>query len=241
MYKGLYDCFKHWFRGGNIWLYSDPHFGDEDMKYIRKNYIGDEEQIKRINSKVGKNDTIIFLGDIGDIECIKKIRGYKVLIMGNHDKGASNYIRVRKEYSTFNSAEITAEDLDKVKELGFGFVNQPDKLQELGLDKYFHKVVEDNHLFDEVYEGPLMISDKILLSHEPIRYTAPYIWFNIHGHDHANWFQKLENDPYMNVCAEWIDYTPVSLLSMLKNGTFSKVENIHRLTIDNATEKKANR
>lgn len=92
MIKGLYDSFaQRWYRGGSIWFYSDPHFSDEEMKYIRKNYIGDDEQVKRINSKIGKNDTIIFLGDIGDTTFIKKIRGYKVLVMGNHDAGASNY------------------------------------------------------------------------------------------------------------------------------------------------------
>ena len=93
MYKGLYDSFaEHWCReGSTIWLYSDPHFGDEEMKYIRKNYIGDEEQIKRINSKVGKNDVIIFLGDIGNLEYVKHIRGYKVCIVGNHDTGLTKY------------------------------------------------------------------------------------------------------------------------------------------------------
>ena len=65
----LYPCFKHWLstegnKNNAIWFYSDPHFADTEMPYIRKNYIGDEEQVKRINSKVGKNDTIIFLGDI---------------------------------------------------------------------------------------------------------------------------------------------------------------------------------
>ena len=54
MYKGLYDCFKHWFHGGQVYFYSDPHFSDAEMQYLRKNYIGDDEQIKRINAKIGK-------------------------------------------------------------------------------------------------------------------------------------------------------------------------------------------
>ena len=200
MYKGLYDRFANWFRGGNIWLYSDPHFGDTEMQYIRKDYIGDDEQVKNINAKVGKNDTIIFLGDIGDVSFIKKIRGYKVLIMGNHDSGASNYKR----------------GLETI------FVNNMP--QEV-----------DNHLFDEVYEGPLFINDKVLLSHEPLSIT-PHCIFNIHGHDHSGLCGE-EGYGY-NVCAEWINYSPVSLLSMLKGGFFSKVDNIHRFTIDKATERK---
>lgn len=222
MYKGLYDKFKNWFRGGNIWLYSDPHLCDEEMKYIRKNYIGDEEQIKNINSKVGKNDTIIFLGDIGNIEYIKKIRGYKILIMGNHDSGATNYQRVVKEKVIINNKEVE--------------VNRYSEIQELGLDDHFNVIVEDNKLFDEVYEGPVFINNKIVLSHEPI--NLPYA-FNIHGHTHSLPYKYDEN--HLNVCAEAIDYMPISLISLLKQGVASKIEDIHRITIDNATIKKLNK
>ena len=93
MKVSLYPCFKHWTTFQNIWIYSDPHFSDEESQYFRRNYPGDEEQVKRINSKVGKRDMIIFLGDICNTEYIKQIKGYKVLVMGNHDKGASNYIK----------------------------------------------------------------------------------------------------------------------------------------------------
>ena len=96
MLSSLYKPFQKWSELGTIWVISDPHLSDPEMVHLRKNYIGDEEQIKRINSKVGKKDTIIFLGDIGNIELIKQIRGYKVLIMGNHDSGATNYLRHRE-------------------------------------------------------------------------------------------------------------------------------------------------
>ena len=134
--KHLYPCFQHW--PGTVWFYSDPHFGDAQLKQYRKG-ITDEEQVKRINSKVGKNGTIVFLGDIGDLEFVRKIKGYKVLIMGNHEKGATNYQR---------KVEILEQE-------------------------YFNpycsiiKKQNDNKLFDEVYEGTLQISPKIILSHEP--------------------------------------------------------------------------
>ena len=91
MIESLYAPFQKWTENGTLWIYSAPHFSDPEMVHLRKNYIGDDEQIARINSKVGRKDTIIFLGDIGDEEKIRKIRGYKVLIMGNHDKGATKY------------------------------------------------------------------------------------------------------------------------------------------------------
>lgn len=184
MFKHLYDCFAHWYHGGSIYFYSDPHFGDKEMKKIRKNYISDDEQVSRIRSKIGKNDTLIILGDVGDVEYIKKLRGYKVLVCGNHDKGASKY----KEY------------------------------------------------FDEVYEGALMISDKIILSHEPIDF--PYA-LNIHGHCHALPCQYDEK--HFNMCAEAIGYLPVSLKEIVEAGWLKTVQSIHRETIDAATERKRKR
>lgn len=179
MIKSLYPPFRKWTEKGTLWVYSDPHYSDPEMKELRTNYIGDEEQIRRINSKVGKHDTIIFLGDIGNEEMVRKIRGYKVLIMGNHDRGASNY----------------------------------------------------TDIFDEVYEGPLFIAEKLILSHEPINLPFAY---NIHGHDHANELR----DHHLNVCAEHINYTPVNVDREIKRGLLSKVDSIHRTTIDRATEKK---
>lgn len=213
MLNNLYEMFKKWsyvdgIHKNSVWVYSDTHFNEEDMKHLRKNYIGDDQQIKRINSKVGKNDTIIILGDLGDLNFIKKIKGYKVLIMGNHEKGASNYRRVQKYI----------EDYDK------GTV-------EIDLRMYR---IEDNHLFDEVYEGPLMINDRLILSHEPIQTLPSYI-FNIHGHDHSKWFIS---DHHMNVCAEHINYTPVNLINLLKTGLLKNIDSIHRTAIDNAIERK---
>ena len=181
MIESLYAPFQKWTETGTLWIYSDPHFSDPEMVHLRKNYIGDDEQIARINSKVGRKDTIIFLGDIGDEEKIRKIRGYKVLIMGNHDKGATKY----------------------------------------------------EELFDEVYSGPLFIGEKLLLSHEPIALPFAY---NIHGHDHSNWDVGMKH--HLNVCAEHIEYTPVNLTRLLKRGLLSKVETIHRATIDGATSRK---
>lgn len=181
MIQTLYPPFRKWTEKGTLWIYSDPHFSDPEMKELRTNYIGDEEQIGRINSKVGRHDTIIFLGDIGNEEMVRKIRGYKILIMGNHDKGVTNY----------------------------------------------------TDIFDEVYEGPLFIAEKLILSHEPI--NLPFA-FNIHGHDHSQHFS--EDDHHLNVCAEHINYTPVNMNKLLKHGLMSEVESIHRMTIDRATEKK---
>lgn len=195
MKKHVYDIFaERWIRNGSIWIISDPHFGDveaycfrnkvnlyngeySDIEIQEKVKENDLSLVKKINSRVNKNDTLIILGDIGDTEYVKKLRGYKVLIMGNHDKGASNY----------------------------------------------------KELFDEVYEGPLMISDRIILSHEPIIGLPEYI-FNIHGHDHSGTYRTERS---FNVCAEYISYTPISLNELINVKCILRdVDNIHRFTID---------
>ena len=221
MLKNLYEIFaEKWYRGGTIWIYSDPHFKDTEMVHLRKNYIGDDEQVKRINKVVGKNDTIIFLGDICDLSFVKKIHGYKVLIMGNHEKGATNYKRVQYK--------INKEDTCSVE----WYEQNKDNIFRVKDEYYF-----DNHLFDEVYEGPLMVNDRLILSHEPIE-TLPKYMFNIHGHDHSGWFKS---DHHLNMCAEHINYTPVNLIDLIKHGLLKNVDSIHRITIDTATEKKAKR
>lgn len=179
---GLYDCFQHWGEKNAVWVISDTHFGDKDIQKAFPNRPSDEELIKNINQKVGKTGTLLLLGDVGDIECAKQLKGYKVLICGNHDAGATNY----------------------------------------------------KETFDEVYTGALIIGEKLLLSHEPV--DIPWT-FNIHGHDHVG----IKCKRHLNVCADVIDYTPINFNQFLKSGTLSKVQTVHRTTIDKATERKKKR
>ena len=99
----LYDIFrKRWEPFSDIYLVSDTHFNDKEL-YIGTKRIerkDTDEYIKLINSKVGKKSILIHLGDVGDLEVMKKIRGYKVLIMGNHDSGVTKYKEVFDEVYT---------------------------------------------------------------------------------------------------------------------------------------------
>ena len=210
MIKSLYKIFQHWSKNGSVYLYSDPHFGDWESYTFRglttnktKEEL-DQFQVDNINKVVHKSDTIVFLGDMGDPSLLKKIKGYKVLITGNHDKGSSIY----EEY------------------------------------------------FDEIYTGCLIISDRIILSHEPIENCPPFL-FNIHGHDHSgrdfttyvlkdydadmscsemteNYLTCIKNYKLnkLNLCAEWINYTPVSLADIIKSGVLTNISTIHRDYLD---------
>lgn len=177
----LYEKFRPWSETGTVWLYSDPHFGDEELRLLVPSRPTDEEQVRLINSKVGRKDTLILLGDVGDIEYAKKLRGYKVLIMGNHDAGASNYEEV----------------------------------------------------FDEVYAGPLIVGEKILLSHEPIPIPG---FLNIHGHIHHP-LVKANHPNQLNCCSDAINYTPINMNQLMKSGILGKIETVHRATIDKATKR----
>lgn len=182
--SGVYKTFmKRWENFQTAWIISDLHFNEMDLKRAFPNRPTDDELVRRINAKVGRKDILFVLGDCGDLEYVKKLRGYKVLIMGNHDTGATKYEEV----------------------------------------------------FDEVYEGALIIGEKIILSHEPVQ--IPWA-FNFHGHNHA---QKKNAPNHMNVCADVIGYEPAHLNSLLNGGIASKVYTIHRETIDNATDRKRKR
>lgn len=178
----LYKCFNYWSKQGTVWIISDTHFCDKELQESHPRPYTDEELLKRINSKVGKKDTLIHLGDVGDLEYAKRLKGYKILICGNHDAGRTNY----------------------------------------------------EGIFDEIYEGPLMVAEKIILSHEPL--DTPWA-FNIHGHDHTG----AQRRNHLNACVDVCNYEPFNFNQLMKKGIAAHVESVHRMTIDKATERKAKR
>lgn len=233
---GLYDIFQErWGQSQSCYIYSDPHFSDEDLECGIKNRPSDEEQIKNINSCAGRKDTLIVLGDVGNIECVRRLRAArKILIMGNHDLGRTNYER-KIEKKIFDQDEYTKEQV--MEEMKTLFPNWKISIEE---SWEFHSPFKrwnayaDNCLFDEVYEGALIIGEKLILSHEPVE--IPWL-YNIHGHDHAG--RKRQN--HLNVCSDVIGYKPINLNQFLKSGPSAKIQSIHRVTIDKATERKVKR
>ncbi len=86
MIATLYEPFRHWSEGGSIYILSDLHFDDDDCKLMNPNWITPAEQIVIINKTVGKMDTFICLGDVGDPQYVSYIKARKkVLLLGNHD------------------------------------------------------------------------------------------------------------------------------------------------------------
>lgn len=222
----LYKPFEHWYHGGTIYLYSDPHFADPESKKENPNWPDADEIVKSINSCLGKNDTIIFLGDIGEESYVKKIKGYKVLLLGNHDKGASNYIKKYYSYLKDDPNNVLFESLDSHECEAFNF--------EYFMDFNVMPTISNNHMFDEVYEGPLFINEKICLSHEPIYLEFGY---NIHGHRHFGIYtaSTVDTNARINIASDVVNFKPLRLDKLISE---FKVMDIHRITIDRATERK---
>ena len=231
---GVYKTFAQKWDGQTVWIYSEPHFSDVDLKYGIADRPSDEEQIKNINSMCGRKDTLIILGDIGNIECVRQLRArYKVLIMGNHDSGVTNYER-RVEERVFDR-DIYPDKSEVYSIMKKEFPGWNIHVEE---NYDFHPPFKrwiayaDNKLFDEVYEGPLIIGEKLILSHEPLNLS----WmFNIHGHNHIR--QKNVHNNCLNVCSDVVNYKPINLTQKLKQGLMSSVTSIHRKTINNAKMK----
>lgn len=101
--------------------------------------------------------------------------------------------------------------------------------------------------FNEIYDGPLFISDKILLSHE--RIDLPFC-INIHGHEHCaeSWFDLvgiqtvigMVQTASFNIASDVVDFKPIRLDEIISKYPLKNVHSIHRITIDNATNDKLN-
>ena len=232
---GLYKIFDHWHQEGTLWIVSDPHFGDDELTTGIHNRPSAAEIVQCINAKCGRKDTLICLGDVGDVEYVKLLRAkHKILICGNHDAGRTNYER-QIWTEIFDQSQYQREDaLLEMKR------KYPNCRYTISEGYQFHspfeywQVTADNMLFDEVYEGPLMIAEKLILSHEPV--DVPWA-YNIHGHDHQG--RKRKN--HTNVCVDVTGYQPINMNQWMKSGAMAHVETIHRDTIDKAIVRKKKR
>ena len=85
---------------GNVWVTADQHFNHENIiKYENRPFSNVEHMnicmIDAWNSVVSKHDKVFMLGDFGfggsDFisNTLNKLKGNKVLVMGNHDQSRS--------------------------------------------------------------------------------------------------------------------------------------------------------
>lgn len=216
------------------WIISDTHFGEQDLKDAYPNRPSDEELVKIINSRCGKTDFLICLGDVGDLTYVSQLRAKtKWLIQGNHDLGASNYER-RVRTKKFAQDQFQKDEaLLEMKKLYPNCRYSIDEGYQFTYPFDYWEVKADNNLFNQIFEGPVMISEKLILSHEPIYVPWAY---NIHGHVHDA--SKVEIGT--NVCLDACNYQLLNFNQFMKSGALSNITSLHRKTIDIATERRRN-
>ena len=98
-----------------VYLIADTHFGGESIiRYENRPFQSVEEMeqvlISRWNKVVEDNDTVYILGDFSsnqsaekDKQILEKLKGTKILIMGNHDRH-----RTPEEWRKLGFAECSA-------------------------------------------------------------------------------------------------------------------------------------
>ncbi len=69
--------------------------------------------------------------------------------------------------------------------------------------------------FQEVYDLPVVYGGFWLLSHEPMYVNTNMPYANLFGHVHASPLYKDFSPQHFCVCAERVDYTPISLEEIL--------------------------
>ena len=109
MIPTLYKTFQRWSNGGAVWIISDTHFDDYDMLASKDfNWLSPYSIVTKINKYVQKQDTLIHLGDVGNPEYMQYVNGnFKILIMGNHDKGKTE---MRKYFNEVYSGALFIAD-----------------------------------------------------------------------------------------------------------------------------------
>ena len=230
MIKTLYPCFQHWSRNGSVYIISDTHFDDADRDLMGYD-ISEQEQIKILKKYCHKGDTLIHLGDVGNPSYLSDIKCYKVLIMGNHDQSASKF-----------QWKENIIDLDGKTQKEINMMFKTKQINHVSYEFHvpFVRGHKSNNLFNEIYTGPLMISDKLILSHEPLclelGVTRTPIAFNIHGHDHSG--EYYNDNCHLNLAQNVWGYIPLNLKEFINDGILKHISSIHRATIDKAINRK---
>ena len=216
MIKNLYPHFIDWSAAGSVYLYSDPHFGDADS-YAFRGLLADGKtvedldkmQIDNINAVAHKCDTLVILGDVGDLECVKRLKaGRKILIMGNHDEGSKNNYSKDKDPKLFDEvytgALLIADNIMLSHEpIDFKYA----------LDIHGH----DHGLSDFRKYVKTPVGDPMTEYMKAAK---------------KNGLNKI------CVIAELTGYKPISLAKIINAGLPAIADDIHRTTINAAAERK---
>ena len=117
-----------------VWFTSDTHFGSERTLELSKRPFHsvkemDESLIENWNSKVSDDDIVFHLGDFGNYEVSKKLKGKINLLYGNYER-KDNLLDIEKcgRFSTIDTIEsllFTVNINDKGLPIDLILVHEP--------------------------------------------------------------------------------------------------------------------
>ena len=127
---------------------ADTHFGHQrTLELSKRPYHSveemNEDMIKRWNDTVNEEDTVYHLGDFGDWEVAKRLKGKIILIFGNYDYDLMKHEYVNKEQlNYFHQIIQDKETIETFNEKVYGLVHEPmnNKSGEFYLFGHIHKL-----------------------------------------------------------------------------------------------------
>ena len=135
-----------------VYMISDHHFGHKQMIDFESRPFNDVEEmtatmIERWNEVVGKEDKVFHLGDFSFLnlertrEIVGRLNGYKVLILGNHDRGRSRSWWLEAGFDEVSEHPIVYG--------GFFFLSH----EPMYMNKHMPYVNVHGHIHGQRYEG----------------------------------------------------------------------------------------
>ena len=176
-----------------IHIWSDQHFGHKNiLEYSNRPFSSlqemEDELIKRHNALVSTHDKVIYVGDVffcDQMEAsriLKRLNGYKILVLGNHD------MKVNAMYK-----------------IGFDFVVQN---MQIRVGKNIVNVCHYPYRWPWYKRWFRMLTNKKSWRKRHFKNIKDDGNWLIHGHTHS---RDRVNGKQINVCVEAWDYQPVSI------------------------------
>jgi calcineurin-like phosphoesterase family protein len=142
-----------------IWLWSDLHFFHKNiLEYSNRPFSSVEEMedelVKRHNALVSTHDKVIYVGDVffcDQMEAsriLKRLNGYKILVLGNHDLKANAMYKIGFDFVVQSMQIRVGKNRKKGGEVLY-------EVKISGLDNSTHGVDEifyKNQTYDQYFE-----------------------------------------------------------------------------------------
>ncbi|MGF7047142.1 calcineurin-like phosphoesterase family protein [Paenibacillus sp. DS2015] len=136
----------------NVYFTSDHHFGHKNIIDFESRPFTDVEEMNEYmitswNARVGKEDKVFHLGDFSFLnqdktrEIVNKLNGYKVLIMGNHDRGRTRNWWLEAGFNEVSELPLIYKDF-------FFLTHEP-----MYMNKHMPFVNVHGHTHGQKYEG----------------------------------------------------------------------------------------